>query len=94
MNSKVKPEEITLEDIKVCINIIEIFRRYYETIAIRSIPKSEKDLLMALISHAMRTASSSTTTQKAETEAEEIELDEEMLDKLRKKYKIKQEQKA
>ena len=89
MSTKVKPEEITLEDIKICINIIEIFRRYYEAVAVKTLPKSEKDFLMSLLSQAMRT----TSTQKAEAEAEEIELDHEMLDKLRKKYKIKQEQK-
>jgi hypothetical protein len=90
MSTKVKPEEITLEDIKICINIIEIFRKYYEAIAVKTLPKSERDFLMTLISQAMRT----TSIQKAETETEEVELDQEMLDKLRKKYKIKQEQKA
>ena len=90
MSSKVKPEEITLEDIKVCINIIEIFRKYYEAIAVRTLPKSERDFLLSIISQAMRT----TSTQKAEAETEEVELDQEMLDKLRKKYKIKQEQKV
>jgi len=89
MSTKVKPEEITLEDIKICINIIEIFRRYYEAVAVKTLPKSEKDFLMSLLSQAMRT----TSTQKAEAEVEEVELDQEMLDKLRKKYKIKQEQK-
>ena len=89
MSTKVKPEEITLEDIKICINIIEMFRKYYEAVAVKTLPKSERDFLMTLMSQAMRT----TSTQKAEAEAEEIELDQEMLDKLRKKYKIKQEQK-
>jgi hypothetical protein len=90
MSSKVKPEEITLEDIKTCISIIEIFRKYYEAIAVRTLPKSERDFLLSIISQAMRT----TSTQKAEAEVEEVELDQEMLDKLRKKYKIKQEQKT
>jgi hypothetical protein len=90
MNSKVKPEEITLEDIKICINIIELFRKYYEAIAIKTLPKSERDFLMTLISQAMRT----TQPSKTEAEVEEVELDQEMLDKLRKKYKIKQEQKV
>jgi hypothetical protein len=85
MSTKVKPEEITLEDIKICINIIEMFRKYYEAIALKTLPKSEKDFLVSLISQAMRTAQPS----KAEAEAEEIELDQEMLDKLRKKYKQK-----
>jgi hypothetical protein len=90
MSTKVKPEEITLEDIKICINIIEIFRKYYEAVAVKTLPKSERDFLMTLISQAMRT----TSTQKTEAEVEEVELDQEMLDKLRKKYKIKQEQKV
>jgi len=89
MSTKVKPEEITLEDIKICINIIELFRKYYEAIAVRTLPKSEKDFLLSIISQAMRT----TQVSKTEAETEEIELDQEMLDKLRKKYKIKQEQK-
>jgi len=90
MSSKVKPEEITLEDIKICINIIEIFRKYYEAVAVKTLPKSERDFLMTLISQAMRTSQVS----KAEAEAEDVELDQEMLDKIRKKYKIKQEQKV
>jgi len=90
MSTKVKPEEITLEDIKVCINIIEIFRKYYEAIAVKTLPKSERDFLLSIISQAIRT----TQPSKTEAEAEEIELDQEMLDKLRKKYKIKQEQKV
>jgi hypothetical protein len=90
VSTKVKPEEITLEDIKICINIIEIFRKYYEAVAVKTLPKGERDFLMTLISQAMRT----TQPSKTEAEAEEVELDQEMLDKLRKKYKIKQEQKV
>jgi len=89
MSTKVKPEEITLEDIKICMSVIEMFKRYYEAVAVKTLPKSERDFLMSLLSQAMRT----TQASKAEAEAEEIELDQEMLDKLRKKYKIKQEQK-
>ena len=91
MSNQVKPEDITLEDIKVCINIIKIFKKYYESIA--PLSPSERDFIKWIVAKTMESYKPTTTTIETEVTGEEEELSKEMLEKIRSKYK-KQPQKT
>jgi hypothetical protein len=86
MSSQVKPEDITLEDIKVCINIIKIFKKYYESIA--PLSPSERDFIKWIVAKSLESYKPATTTvETVEVTGEEEELSKEMLEKIRSKYK-------
>jgi hypothetical protein len=91
MSNQVKPEDITLEDIRVCINIIKIFKKYYEAVA--PLSPSERDFIKWIVAKTMESYRPTTTTIETEVTGEEEELSKEMLEKIRSKYK-KQPQKS
>lgn len=78
MSEKIRPEDITLEDIRICISILNVFKKYYEKTA--HAPVHDRDLLKWMIIQSLKTSGYS---KEEETE----ELDEELLEKIRKKYK-------
>jgi hypothetical protein len=87
MSSQIKIEDITLEDVKVCINIIKIFKKYYEAVA--PLSPSERDFIKWIVAKSIESYKPATTTvtTTAEVTEEEEELSKEMLEKIREKYK-------
>jgi len=86
VSSQIKIEDITLEDVKVCINIIKIFKKYYEAVA--PLSPSERDFIKWIITKSMESYKPVTTAvETAEVTEEEEELSKEMLEKIRSKYK-------
>jgi len=79
VSRKVKPEDITLEDIRVCISILSAFRKYYERTA--QAPIHDRDMLRWLMVQALKASTAK------EEEEEEEEIDQELLERIRKKYK-------
>jgi len=92
MSKEIRLEDITLEDVKICINIIKVFKKYYEAVAPLSPP--EKDFIKWIVAKSIESYKPTTTEITQETSVEEEEeLTKEMIDKIRNKYK-KQAQKT
>jgi len=86
MSTQISPEDITLEDIKVCINIIKVFKKYYEAVA--PLSPSERDFIKWIVAKSIESYKPATTTvETVEVAEEEEELSKEMLEKIRSKYK-------
>jgi len=86
MSTQISPEDITLEDIKVCINIIKVFKKYYEAVA--PLSPSERDFIKWIVAKSIESYKPATTiVETAGVTEEEEELSKEMLEKIRSKYK-------
>jgi len=95
MSKEIRPDDITLEDVKICINIIKVFKKYYEAVA--PLSPSERDFIKWIVAKSIESYKPTTTETigaiSQEIGKEEEELSKEMLDKIRSKYK-KQAQKT
>ena len=86
MSKEIRLEDITLEDVKICINIIKVFKKYYEVIA--PLSPSERDFIKWIIAKSIESYKPATTTvETVEVTEEGEELSKEMLEKIRSKYK-------
>lgn len=85
MSKEIKIDEITLEDVKVCINIIKVFKKYYEAVA--PLSPHERDFIKWIIAKTIESYKPTSTEAIEAITEEEGELSKEMLDKIRSKYK-------
>lgn len=86
-------DNITLDDIKICINVLNRFTEYYrKSIAVlrriySEYGTSDKDMFRAILDEVIRSYISSKRGEETATETVSEEVDEELLKRIRDKYK-------